>query len=79
MPEADVILGMGSIGEIAASMRCALEKGERVISFREKSDLPLEGERILANEPYFAYLKVAEGCDNRCAFCAIPDLSLIHI
>ena len=74
VPEADVILGMGSIGEIAASLRCALEKGERVISFREKSDLPLEGERILANEPYFAYLKVAEGCDNRCAFCAIPDI-----
>ena len=74
VPEADVILGMGSIGEIAASLRRALEKGERVISFREKSDLPLEGERILANEPYFAYLKVAEGCDNRCAFCAIPDI-----
>ena len=74
VPEADVILGMGSIGEIAASLRRALEKGERVISFRKKSDLPLEGERILANEPYFAYLKVAEGCDNRCAFCAIPDI-----
>lgn len=32
----------------------------------------MEGERMLANEPWFAYVKVAEGCDNRCSYCAIP-------
>ena len=32
----------------------------------------MEGERVLANEPFFAYLKVADGCDNRCSYCAIP-------
>ncbi|MEG1773988.1 MAG: 30S ribosomal protein S12 methylthiotransferase RimO, partial [Oscillospiraceae bacterium] len=72
-PEADVILGMGSIGEIARAVRRALA-GERVIEFAGKENLPLEGERLLANAPYFAYLKVAEGCDNRCAYCAIPDI-----
>ena len=32
----------------------------------------MEGERILSNLPFFAYLKIAEGCDNRCTYCAIP-------
>lgn len=74
IPEADVILGMGSMGGIAGALRRSLEQGERVVSFGAKSDLPLNGNRILANAPYFAYLKVAEGCDNRCAFCSIPDI-----
>ena len=73
IPEADVILGMGSIGDIAASIRRAMN-GERIVSFGDKSALPLEGDRILANAPYFAYLKIAEGCDNRCAYCSIPDI-----
>ena len=73
IPEADVILGMGSIGEIASAIRKSLA-GERVISFGPKSALPLEGGRILANAPYFAYLKVAEGCNNHCAYCSIPDI-----
>lgn len=71
--EADVILGIGSVGEIASALRRALGGG-RVVSFCDKENLPLEGERILANPGYYAYLKVAEGCDNRCAFCAIPDI-----
>jgi ribosomal protein S12 methylthiotransferase len=73
IPEADVILGMGSIGNIAKAIRTALE-GERVVEFAPKSELPLEGGRVLANAPYFAYLKVAEGCDNRCAYCSIPAI-----
>lgn len=73
IPEADVILGMGSMGGIADALKRALE-GERVISFGEKDALSLDGDRILANDPYFAYLKVAEGCDNRCAFCSIPNI-----
>ncbi|WMJ83581.1 30S ribosomal protein S12 methylthiotransferase RimO [Oscillospiraceae bacterium LTW-04] len=74
VPEADVILGMGAMGGIAKALRHALEKGERIVEFGDKAALPLEGKRILANAPYFAYLKVAEGCDNRCSFCSIPDI-----
>lgn len=73
IPEADVILGMGSMDNIVDALKRALE-GERVVAFGEKNELSMEGERILANAPYFAYLKVAEGCDNRCAFCSIPDI-----
>lgn len=71
IPEADVVLGIGSNRDIAVSIRRALD-GERVLRFGAKEDLSLEGDRILGNLPYFAYLKVAEGCDNRCSYCAIP-------
>lgn len=72
MPEIDVLLGIGSNSELPGLLRRALEGGEKAVSFGPKDALSLEGERILANEPYYAYLKVAEGCNNRCSYCAIP-------
>lgn len=71
IPEADVILGIGKNGDIVDIVDRAL-KGEKIAEFGEKTDLSIEGERVLANPPYFAYVKVAEGCDNKCAYCAIP-------
>ena len=71
IPEADVVLGIGRNSDIVAAIRQALA-GQRVVAFGEKEALSGEGERILTNAPYFAYLKVAEGCDNRCSYCAIP-------
>ncbi|MCL2033207.1 MAG: 30S ribosomal protein S12 methylthiotransferase RimO [Oscillospiraceae bacterium] len=70
-PEADVILGIGKNGVISDAVRRALGGG-RVIRFGEKDELSLEGDRILANLPFYAYLKIADGCDNRCSYCAIP-------
>src|SRR5699024_5730426 len=40
--------------------------------FPEKEKMPLCGDRELSTPSYFAYLKIAEGCDNRCTYCAIP-------
>lgn len=71
IPEADVVLGIGRNAEIIRAIEDALA-GKRTVAFGEKDALPLEGERILANEPFYAYLKVADGCDNRCSYCAIP-------
>ena len=71
IPEVDVILGIGKNSEIVAAVRRALE-GERVVDSGPKGDLPLEGERVLTTPGYFAYLKIAEGCDNCCTYCAIP-------
>lgn len=71
LPEADVILGIGSIGDIGEAVEAAV-RGERLVRFGSKYNLPLEGARVLANASYFAYLKVADGCNNRCSFCAIP-------
>lgn len=71
IPEADVILGIGSNDKIIESIEKAL-MGQKVISFGDKCNLPLEGDRIISNLPFFAYIKIAEGCDNYCSFCAIP-------
>lgn len=71
IPEADVILGIGSNSQIVESIEKAL-MGKKVISFGDKCNLPLEGKRIVSNLPFFAYIKIAEGCDNFCSFCAIP-------
>lgn len=71
IPEVDVVLGIGKNADVVKSIDAAM-KGERVVSFGSKYDLNLEGGRVLANAPYFAYVKVAEGCDNRCSYCAIP-------
>ncbi len=71
IPEADVILGIGKNSEIVSAIERAL-RGETVVEFGDKQDLPLSGERILSNLPFFAYLKIADGCSNRCSYCAIP-------
>ncbi|MBC8570895.1 30S ribosomal protein S12 methylthiotransferase RimO [Zongyangia hominis] len=71
IPEADVVLGIGANSDIVAAIRAALS-GERVTRFPDKKALPLEGARKLTTKPYTAYIKIAEGCDNRCTYCAIP-------
>ena len=71
IPEADVVLGIGSNRKIGEAIRKAV-MGEHFTEYGEKESLSMEGERMLANEPWFAYVKVAEGCDNRCSYCAIP-------
>lgn len=71
LPEVDAVAGIGADSDIAAVIEKALG-GVKVESFPEKTLLPLSGERRLSTPGYFAYLKIAEGCDNRCAYCAIP-------
>ena len=71
IPEADVILGIGKNADIAAAIAQAL-KGNKVVESAPKHQLSLSGKRILAGPKYYAYLKVADGCDNCCSYCAIP-------
>ena len=71
IPEADVVLGIGSNTQIAQAVQKALD-GQRVSAFGDKADLPLNGDRVLSTANYSAYLKIAEGCDNKCTYCAIP-------
>lgn len=73
IPEADVILGIGSNTEIADAIRRALE-GEKVVRSDVKEKLPLCGERVLTTLPFYAYLKISEGCSNCCSYCAIPSI-----
>lgn len=71
LPEVDALLGVGSLSQIVDAVR-AVEAGERFSAFADKEAAPLGGERILTTPAYTAYLKIAEGCDNRCTYCAIP-------
>ncbi len=71
IPEADVILGIGKNADIAAAIGKALQ-GKKVVESAPKDQLALTGGRILAGPGYSAYLKVADGCDNCCSYCAIP-------
>lgn len=73
IPEADVILGLGKNKDIVEMIKKALD-GEKICQQGVKEELELEGSRLLANPPYYAYLKIAEGCDNFCTYCAIPSI-----
>ena len=71
MPEIDALVGIGSLCDIAEACQ-AVMRGEKYTSFRDKETAPLGGDRIITTEPHTAYLKISEGCDNLCTYCAIP-------
>ncbi|MBR4578982.1 MAG: 30S ribosomal protein S12 methylthiotransferase RimO [Oscillospiraceae bacterium] len=73
LPEVDGILGTGSYSEIVTVLDGVL-RGERP-TCRGNISAPLrELPRIVSTGPAWAYLRIAEGCDNRCAYCVIPSL-----
>ena len=72
LPEVDAVIGIGANGDIAPLLTQMMEKDQYVESFPDKSCMPLCGDRELTTPSYFAYVKIAEGCDNRCSYCAIP-------
>lgn len=69
--EVDAVLGLGANTEIASVVKQVTDK-KKVELFPDKYCLPLTGGRVRSTPPYYAYIKVAEGCDNRCSYCAIP-------
>ena len=71
MPEVDCVLGLGSECLIDVAVEKVLN-GERFCSFGDKDQLRLNGSRVLTTVPYTSYVKISEGCDNRCTYCAIP-------
>ena len=73
IPEVDVCVGIGKNGDIAKIVTEAL-KGEHKNAYGEKWELSLNGGRILGSYPFSTYLKVADGCDNCCTYCAIPKI-----
>ena len=83
-PEVDAVLGVGSIHNIceavehvaanAGKKRKKSEPACRYFSHEDKDTVRLGGDRILTTPEYTAYLKISEGCDNRCTYCAIPNI-----
>ena len=79
-PEVDAVLGVGSIHNIVPAIESVVANSkkkknkERYYSCEDKNSVRLGGDRILTTPEYAAYLKISEGCDNRCTYCAIPNI-----
>ena len=71
LPEVDAILGVGSFGEIVSAVEGVFAGGKPAL-FSDSSAPVEETPRIVSTGPGWAYLRIAEGCNNFCAFCAIP-------
>ncbi|MBQ6558680.1 MAG: 30S ribosomal protein S12 methylthiotransferase RimO [Clostridia bacterium] len=72
LPEVDAIVGTGDYDKIAEVIKDAFKGEKKVISGHINRTPPERLPRILSTPPYTAYLKIADGCDNNCTYCAIP-------
>ena len=78
LPEIDAIVGVGSIHRIAEAIDSVIKRfesagdGEKFTAFDPKELCPLGGDRVITTGETTAYLKISEGCSNRCTYCAIP-------
>ena len=73
MPEVDGVLGTGSYAEVVPAIEKLLQ-GDTVEEFASIDTPEQESGRILTTPEHYAYIKIAEGCDNRCSYCIIPYL-----
>ena len=73
IPETDAVIGIGANEDICEICNRIID-GEKVELFPPKTDLKIDGDRILTTPPYSAYIKIAEGCSNHCTYCAIPSI-----
>ncbi len=73
IPEVDAVIGVGSIDKIEDAVAAVLSD-EKFCAIDDKNAAPLGGERIVTTAEHTAYLKIAEGCDNKCTYCAIPGI-----
>ena len=74
MPEVDGILGTGSYTEIVPAIEALLSSDDQILEMGDIDAPEQETGRILTTPEHYAFLKIAEGCDNRCAYCIIPYL-----
>ena len=73
IPEVDSVIGIGADRDIVKVCQKALI-GLSVSYFPSKDLLDLDGERMLSTPSHWAYLKISDGCDNKCSYCAIPGI-----
>ncbi len=72
LPEVDLFLGTTQYGEICGFLEQAMASDKPVVSVAIDRKVAGYADRVLSTPPWYAYLKIAEGCSNACAFCAIP-------
>lgn len=74
IPEVDAVVGIGANGDIIKTVEEVMAGVDTVEKYPSRCELPLEGQRILTTPQYWAYLKIGEGCSNRCTYCTIPSI-----
>ena len=81
LPEVDAICGVGNLDDIVAAVTYAYENGSKEVESDKKFraiSAPeaqlLGGDRAVSDPSYSVYLKISEGCDNRCTYCVIPSI-----
>lgn len=76
MPEVDAIVGVGGIHKIVEAVDSVFEDGRKnkYCCLEDKEGAALGGDRVVTTGEVSAYIKIAEGCNNRCAYCAIPSI-----
>lgn len=73
LPECDGVLGLGANGDIVEAVRRVMG-GEKTVRFPDKDCWSLEGDRLQTTPSFFAYLRIGDGCNNCCTYCAIPSI-----
>lgn len=74
IPEVDAVLGIGANGDIIKTVEEVMSSVSTIEKYPPRCDLPLDGQRILTTPQHWAYLKIGDGCSNRCTYCTIPSI-----
>ncbi|CDI49385.1 30S ribosomal protein S12 methylthiotransferase RimO [Clostridium tetani] len=74
LPEVDVMLGVNDYDKLSDAIKKSIEKGEKSLYCNYSNTVINEGGRVLTTQKHYAYLRIAEGCDNFCTYCAIPKI-----
>ena len=72
IPEVDAVVGIGANGDIISIIEKVMQSDEIIETYPPECSLPLDGQRILTTPEHWAYLKIGDGCSNRCTYCTIP-------
>lgn len=73
MPEVDAVIGTGAYNDVVEAVKQAYE-GKQFSAYHDIDASPMGGNRVVTTPEFFAYIKIAEGCDNRCSYCVIPSI-----
>ncbi|MEG1536334.1 MAG: 30S ribosomal protein S12 methylthiotransferase RimO [Clostridia bacterium] len=73
-PEIDILLGTGSYQKLPQLLREFFEQNNKIAIENDKDERNFSSERVLTTPYHYAYIKIAEGCDNKCTYCAIPSI-----
>ena len=71
-PEVDIFLGIDQYQDIVKIIEASYEKSKKIVKIGEQTAVPFVKDRLVTTPIHYAYLKIADGCENYCTFCTIP-------